>query len=206
LVFNVVIGAPAGRICIVDTPNVLVEGDVPIKFERHNTIENPGLIGGLGRSCELVPGIRRVGQLLLLKNLKDRFIEFGAEKVVRRIDKCGESLDSVLDRPAHLNQCCSQRGRHGGRYLDAQATNITIQFVLYGRQYGVHRMVRQLKGRSSRLLRAEFSSLATRLPTLWTNVCGFGVSATTGGWGCAELAPSSLILVIGRVFKTFNKK
>lgn len=36
-------------------------------------------------------------------------------------------------------------------------------------QYGVHRMVRQLKGRSSRLLRSEFPSLASRLPTLWTN-------------------------------------
>lgn len=36
-------------------------------------------------------------------------------------------------------------------------------------QYGVHRMVRQLKGRSSRILRSEFPSLSTRLPTLWTN-------------------------------------
>jgi putative transposase len=36
-------------------------------------------------------------------------------------------------------------------------------------QYGVHRMVRQLKGRSSRMLREEFPSLATRLPTLWTH-------------------------------------
>jgi putative transposase len=30
-------------------------------------------------------------------------------------------------------------------------------------------MVRQLKGRSSRILRSEFPSLSTRLPTLWTN-------------------------------------
>ena len=36
-------------------------------------------------------------------------------------------------------------------------------------QYGVHRMVRQFKGRSSRILRSEFPSLATRLPTLWTH-------------------------------------
>lgn len=36
-------------------------------------------------------------------------------------------------------------------------------------QYGVHRMVRQLKGRSSRILRSEFPSLSTRLPTLGTN-------------------------------------
>ncbi|MGH8988428.1 MAG: IS200/IS605 family transposase [Acidimicrobiales bacterium] len=36
-------------------------------------------------------------------------------------------------------------------------------------QFGIHRLVRQIKGRSSRLLRAEFPSLRSRLPTLWTN-------------------------------------
>ncbi len=36
-------------------------------------------------------------------------------------------------------------------------------------QYGIHRLVKQIKGRSSRLLRQEFPSLRTRLPTLWTN-------------------------------------
>jgi REP element-mobilizing transposase RayT len=36
-------------------------------------------------------------------------------------------------------------------------------------QYGIHRLVKQIKGRSSRLLRQEFQSLRSRLPTLWTN-------------------------------------
>jgi len=36
-------------------------------------------------------------------------------------------------------------------------------------QYGVHLFVRLVKGRSSRLLRQEYQSLRTRLPTLWTN-------------------------------------
>jgi putative transposase len=36
-------------------------------------------------------------------------------------------------------------------------------------QYGIHRLIRELKGRSSHALRKEFPSLATRLPTLWTN-------------------------------------
>jgi len=36
-------------------------------------------------------------------------------------------------------------------------------------QYGIHRLVRQMKGRSSRLLRQEFAWLRSRLPTLWTN-------------------------------------
>jgi putative transposase len=45
-------------------------------------------------------------------------------------------------------------------------------------QLGIHRLVKQIKGRSSRLLRQEFPHLKSRLPTLWTN--SYFV-ATTGG-------------------------
>ena len=36
-------------------------------------------------------------------------------------------------------------------------------------QFGIHRIVKSVKGRSSRLLRQEFPKLKSRLPTLWTN-------------------------------------
>ncbi len=36
-------------------------------------------------------------------------------------------------------------------------------------QLGIHRLVRSLKGRSSRVLRQEFAWLHSRLPTLWTH-------------------------------------
>ncbi len=36
-------------------------------------------------------------------------------------------------------------------------------------QFGIHRLVKTIKGRSSRLLRQEFPSLCSRLPTLWTH-------------------------------------
>jgi putative transposase len=36
-------------------------------------------------------------------------------------------------------------------------------------QFGVHRVVKAIKGRSSRLLRNELRWLRSRLPTLWTN-------------------------------------
>jgi putative transposase len=36
-------------------------------------------------------------------------------------------------------------------------------------QYGIHRLVRAIKGRSSRLLRLEYSWLKSRLPSLWTH-------------------------------------
>ena len=51
-------------------------------------------------------------------------------------------------------------------------------------QFGIHRLVKAMKGRSSRLLRNEFPWLKSRLPTLWTN--SYFVS-TVGG------APLALI-------------
>lgn len=44
-------------------------------------------------------------------------------------------------------------------------------------QYGIHQLVKTLKGRSSRMLREEFPKLKSGLPTLWTNsyfVAGVG--------------------------------
>jgi putative transposase len=51
-------------------------------------------------------------------------------------------------------------------------------------QFGVHRLVKAIKGRSSRVLREEFPWLRSRLPSLWTN--SYFV-ATVGG------APLSVI-------------
>lgn len=51
-------------------------------------------------------------------------------------------------------------------------------------QYGIHRLMKLIKGRSSRLLRQEFLELKRKLPSLWTN--SYFVS-TTGG------APLSII-------------
>ena len=51
-------------------------------------------------------------------------------------------------------------------------------------QFGIAKLIRYLKGRSSRLLRQEFDWLKSRLPTLWTN--SYFVS-TVGG------APISVI-------------
>jgi len=51
-------------------------------------------------------------------------------------------------------------------------------------QFGIHRLMKLIKGRSSRFLRQEFPALKRKLPSLWTN--SYFVS-TTGG------APLSLI-------------
>ena len=36
-------------------------------------------------------------------------------------------------------------------------------------QFGIHKLIKLIKGQSSRLLRQEFPALRKRLPTLWTN-------------------------------------
>ena len=36
-------------------------------------------------------------------------------------------------------------------------------------QYGIHRLVKPIKGQTSRILRQEFPRIKSRLPTLWTN-------------------------------------
>ena len=36
-------------------------------------------------------------------------------------------------------------------------------------QFGIHRLIKLIKGRSSRLLRREFRPCRTRLPSLWTS-------------------------------------
>jgi putative transposase len=36
-------------------------------------------------------------------------------------------------------------------------------------QFGIHRFVKTIKGKSSHILRNEFPSLKSRLPTLWSN-------------------------------------
>jgi putative transposase len=56
--------------------------------------------------------------------------------------------------------------------------------VEVGPQFGIHKLVKAIKGRSSRVLREEFPWLKSKLPSLWTN--SYFV-ATVGG------APLSVI-------------
>ena len=51
-------------------------------------------------------------------------------------------------------------------------------------QYGVHKAIKFLKGKTSYFLRKEFAELTTKLPTLWTN--SYFVS-TVGGAPLEEI-------------------
>ena len=52
--------------------------------------------------------------------------------------------------------------------LDIQPDHVHL-LVECDPQFGIHRLVRSIKGRSSRYLRQEFPVLKRKLPTLWTN-------------------------------------
>jgi putative transposase len=83
-----------------------------------------------------------------------------------------------------IRQVCSE---HEAEVLslDIQPDHVHL-LVDCDPQFGIHRLVRYIKGSSSRLLRQEFPALKRRLPTLWTN--SYFVS-TVGGAPRAATSP-----------------
>ncbi|MRR34883.1 IS200/IS605 family transposase [bacterium] len=75
-----------------------------------------------------------------------------------------------------IQQVCSETG---SELLEMEVMPDHVHLLVeVDPQFGVHQLVKRIKGRSSRLLRQEFRWCRTRLPTLWTN--SYFV-ATTGG-------------------------
>ena len=66
-----------------------------------------------------------------------------------------------------IREVCAERG---SEIVELETTPDHVHLLVEcDPQYGIHRLVKQIKGRSSRLLRQEFPQLKTRIPTLWTN-------------------------------------
>lgn len=58
----------------------------------------------------------------------------------------------------------------GAEVIEMEIMNDHVHvFVEVDPQFGIAKLVRYMKGRSSRLLRQEFPWLKSKLPTLWTN-------------------------------------
>ena len=66
-----------------------------------------------------------------------------------------------------IRDVCDERDAHIVE-LETMPDHVHL-LVTVDPQFGIHRLVKQIKGRSSRVLRAEFPALKSRLPTLWTN-------------------------------------
>ena len=101
---------------------------------------------------------------------------------------CPKYRREVLDGP--IARRCEQVLRQTCKKYRAEIIALEIMpdhvhlLVEVDPQFGIHRLVKNLKGVSSHVLRKEFASLRSRLPTLWTN--SYFVS-TVGG------APLSVI-------------
>lgn len=77
-------------------------------------------------------------------------------------------VDSIDERLGWImREVCAERDAYVVE-LEVMPDHVHL-LVEVDPQYGIHRLVKQIKGRSSRLLRQEFPQLRRRLPTLWTN-------------------------------------
>jgi putative transposase len=92
-------------------------------------------------------------------------------------------IDDVAERLKQILREVAQETRCDLIELEVMPDHVHV-LVGIDPQFGVHRLTKRMKGRSSRLLRQEFPKLRSRLPTLWTN--SYFVS-TVGG------APWSII-------------
>ncbi len=77
-------------------------------------------------------------------------------------------VDGVVDRLKTILQDVADERNAEILELEIMPDHVHL-LIEVDPQYGVHRLIKQMKGRSSRLLRQEFSLLRTRIPTLWTN-------------------------------------
>ncbi len=66
-----------------------------------------------------------------------------------------------------INEVCDEK-RATIMELETMPDHVHL-LVSVDPQYGIHRLVKGIKGRSSRLLRQEHPHLKSRIPTLWTN-------------------------------------
>jgi putative transposase len=77
-------------------------------------------------------------------------------------------VNGVGDRLKEIIQSVCTESRAEILELEVMPEHVHL-LVEVDPQYGIHRLVRGIKGRSSRLLRQEYPWLKSRLPTLWTN-------------------------------------
>ena len=77
-------------------------------------------------------------------------------------------VDGVDDRlKTIVTEVCAERDAH---IIEMEVMPDHVHLLVdCDPQFGIHRLVRLIKGRSSHHLREEFPKLRSRLPTLWTN-------------------------------------
>ena len=77
-------------------------------------------------------------------------------------------VEQIAERLQHIiHEVCDE---HQAEVLSLEVMPDHVHLLVEcDPQFGIHKLVRLIKGRSSRSLRQEFPSLKRKLPTLWTN-------------------------------------
>ena len=94
---------------------------------------------------------------------------FGSQNTEKIGGEIESRLEAICEEVA--NEC-----QFGIQEMECDKDHIHL-LIDVDPQFGIHRAIKRMKGRSSRLLRQEFLMLRQRLPTLWTNsyfVCTVG--------------------------------
>jgi len=77
-------------------------------------------------------------------------------------------VDKVAKRLFELIHKAASRHRAEVIALEIRPDQVPL-LVEVDPQFGIHRLIKRIKGVTSHDLRKEFASLRTRLPSLWTN-------------------------------------
>lgn len=77
-------------------------------------------------------------------------------------------MDSVADRLKELIQQECESLNIEVIALEIMPDHVHL-LIEVDPQFGIHKAVKQIKGKTSFVLRNEFKHLTTKLPTLWTN-------------------------------------
>ena len=86
---------------------------------------------------------------------------------------CPKYRRKVLVSP--IDERLKQLLREKAKELNAELVDMEVMpdhvhlLVKCDPQFGIHKVVKHLKGYTSRILRLEFKQLTSRLPSLWTN-------------------------------------
>ena len=77
------------------------------------------------------------------------------------VDKIAKRLEEVIRKAA---------SRYRAEVIALEITPDHVHLLVeVDPQFGIHRLVKNIKGGSSHVLRKEFDTLRSRLPSLWTN-------------------------------------
>lgn len=77
-------------------------------------------------------------------------------------------VDTIAGRLKELIQTKTDEHRADLIEMEVMPDHVHL-LVEIDPQYGIHRLIKNIKGYTSRILRLEYPSLKKRLPTLWTN-------------------------------------